>query len=162
MSSVRDIMIIAAMLFAVGLSLIMVVHVAHIFNANMLNLSIVNDSIEASTVINKADTAINMTDYIYLALFLGFFISIIMFGWFVGGTPIMAPIYFFIVVFFVFGSIILQLVWIDIVLTPQIVSDVADFPITNFILSHLAYFMAIFGLVGILVMFAKPQGFGGV
>jgi hypothetical protein len=162
MTSVRDILVVAIILFVVALTTVFSVMVGHKVNSEILNVQVVNDSAEAVEVIESVDRAINMSDYVYLALFIGFFISVVMFGWFVGGTPIMAPIYFFIVVFFVFISIILQLTWIDIVSSSELISTVAVLPITNFLMSHLGYFMSVFGLVGILVMFAKPQSPGGL
>jgi hypothetical protein len=161
MSSVRDIMIIAIMLFAFGLLTVFVVNISHRVNTNLLAIPVMNDSTDAVNLIEHADAAQNMMDYIYLACFLGFFISIIIFGWLVGGTPILAPVYFFIVVIFTFVSVILQLVWQEIVSNASLITTMSLLPITNFIVGHLGMFMAVFGLVGIVVMFAKPQDQSG-
>lgn len=157
MSSVRDIIIIAVILFATGISVMFAVDIGHQVNTNLLLVPTINNSAEATAVITSADAAINMTDYIYLAFFIAFFIAIIIFGWLVGGTPILAPIYFFLVIIFVFVSIVLQEIWKEIVLNPEIISTVTSIPITNFILSHLGIFMTIFGLAGIIMMYAKPN-----
>ena len=156
MTSVRDIIVVVIILFVVGLTTVFSVLIGHRVNEQILTVQSFNDSADAVEVINSADSAINMSDYVYLALFIAFFISIILFGWFIGGHPVMAPIYFFVVILFVFVAIVLQLAWIDIVAGSEFVSTIADLPITDFILSHLGYFTAIFGLTGILVMFAKP------
>lgn len=156
MSSVRDIIIIAIVLFAIGISLTFIVKIGHNINTQLLNVPIINDTVEARSVIQHADIAINSSDYLYLALFIGFFISIIIFGYLVGGTTIMAPIYFIIVILFTFVSTIIQMAWVEVANHSELVSTVAQLPITNYILSHLAYFMAIFGLVGIVSMYAKP------
>ena len=161
MTSVRDIIVIAIVLFAVGISITFAVVIGHRVNANLLTIPAMNNSAEAVSVITHADAAINMTDYIYLAFFLGFFIAIIIFGWLVGGIPILAPIYFFSVVLFTFVSIILQQVWGDIATHPEVIAGTINLPITNFILTHLGLFMAVFGLIGIAVMFAKPTNSGG-
>lgn len=161
MTSVRDIIVIAVVLFAVGISIMFSVRIGHDVNSNLLVLPVMNDSAEAVSVINHADAAINMTDYIYLACFIAFFISIIIVGWLTGGNPILAPIYFFCVVIFVFVSVVLQRVWADIAVHPEVISSTLNLPITAFILSHLAYFMTVFGLAGILIMFAKPPEAGG-
>jgi hypothetical protein len=160
MTSVRDIIVIAVVLFAVGISVTFAVDIGHRVNSNLLTIPVMNNSAEAKSVIEHADAAINMTDYIYLAFFIGFFIAIIIFGWLVGGLPIMAPIYFFSVILFTFVSVILQEVWKDIAANPEAIAATINIPITNFILAHLGYFMAVFGLVGIAVMFAKPKDSG--
>ena len=157
MTSVKDIIIIVILLFIVGVSLTLIVDAGHRINAKLITVPTFNTT-DTLSVINHADAAINSTDYIYLALFIGLFLSIIITGWFVGGLPIAAPIYFFVVVIFTFVSVILQQVWNDMMLNSNILSASLSLPITSFILSHLGLFTAIFGLVGILLMFAKPQG----
>ena len=156
MTSVKDIIIVTIILFVVGIATTLIVSMSHSINDQLLKVNTFNDSIEARTVIQSADTASNSSDYIYLALFIGFFISVIITGWFIGGYPIAAPIYFFILIIFVFVAVILQMTWADISATSSISTMVADLPITNFILSKLGYFTAAMGLTGILVMYAKP------
>jgi hypothetical protein len=161
MSSVRDILLISVLLFAIGISILFVVNISHRVNANLLVIPAINDSVEATNVINHSDSAVNYVDFIYLALFIGFFLSLIIFGYFVGGSPIMAPIYFFIVIIFSFVSVLFQLAWIDIVNSPELIVASANLPITVFILSHLGYFTVAMGLVGIIAMFAKPPEYSG-
>lgn len=161
MTSIRDIIIIAVVLFAVGITSFFAVDIGHRVNTNLLAINTINQSTTATAVITSADTAINMTDYIYLAFFIGFFISIIIFGWIVGGQPILAPIYFFVLVLFTFVAVILQEVYKDIAQNPQVIGSIANMPITNFILSNLGMFMAIFGLIGIVIMYAKPEATNG-
>jgi hypothetical protein len=161
MTSVRDIIIIAAILFAVGISLVIVLKVGHTINTEILKTTAFNNTPTAKAVIQSADTAMNYSDYLYLASFIAFFISIIIFGWFIDGDTIMAPIYFFLVVLFTFFSVIFQEIWKDLVLKPELVATMVNLPITNFIISHLGYFIAVFGLIGIIMMYAKPQATGG-
>jgi len=157
MTSVRDILIVAVILFAVGITVVFAVDIGHRVNSNLLTVPVMANNSNAVSVINNSDAAINQTDYIYLALFIAFFLSIVIAGWLVGGVPIAAPIYFFVVVIFGFVAVILQSVWGDIAANSQVFNATLNMPITSFILSHLGYFTVIFGLVGILVMFAKPN-----
>ena len=157
MTSVRDILVIAIVLFAVGISTVFAVNIGHKVNTNLLSISVMNNTGQASSVIVHADAAINMVDYIYLAGFIGFFIAIIIFGWLSSSHPILAPIYFFILIIFVFISIIFQLSWGDIYANPTVLAAASNLPITTFILSHLGVLMTAMGLIGILVMFGKPQ-----
>lgn len=161
MTSVRDIIIVSVLLFAVAISIFIAVKVGHTVNTELLKTTAFNDTPTAKAVVQKADTALNYTDYMYLAGFIGFFISIIIFGWFIDGSSIMAPIYFFLVILFTFFSVIFQEIWKDFVLKPEMVTTAAALPITNFIVAHLGYFIAVFGLVGIIMMYAKPQATGG-
>ena len=157
MTSVQDVIIVTIILFAVGFIIIEVGGVTHSVNVQLLNQPVFANNSNAVSVITHADTAINMTDYIYLALFVGFFLSILITGYLVGGIPIAAPIYFFLVIIFTFIGVVLQNVWADIVGTSTMALYSLNFPITTFILNNLGYFTAIFGLAGILIMFAKPS-----
>jgi hypothetical protein len=155
MSSVRDILVICIILFAVGISLMFIVKIGHNVNTQLLNVPTFNNSISAKTVISNTDNAINSTDYIYLALFISLFIGVIMFGYMIGGTPILAPIYFFILIIFGFIGVILQMVWADIGAGSNLIATTVAMPITNYILLHLGYYAVVMGLAGILAMFMK-------
>ncbi len=156
MTSVRDLMFISIILLVVGIALFSVVKVSHIINANLLLTPIINSSSEASAVLGAADTVVDASDYMYLAALIGFFLGIIILGWFMSSHPVLSVIYFILVVVFTFVSTIFQYVWVEYASSPDMIGTVANLPITYFILSNLAYFIAVFGLVGILVMFAKP------
>lgn len=160
MTDVKDIIFIAIILFAVGISLIIIVNVSHIINAKLLTQKVFNDSAAASSVLTHSDTASDQMDYVYLAFFIGFFIALIIFGYLVGGLPIFAPLYFFLVIIFTFVAVILQLVWTDIISQPNLAAGIVNLPITAFILSHLGLFTAVFGLAGIFAMFTKSDNIG--
>jgi apolipoprotein N-acyltransferase len=161
MTSVRDILVISVLLFVVGISIYFAADIGHKVNTKLLLNPSINSTPEAVSVINSADAAINLTDYIYLALFISFFIGLVITGWYFGGDSVTAPIYFFIVVLFGFVGVVLQMVWVDISVNPEVSATVASLPITNFILAHLGYFTVVMGLVGIAAMFAKPSQQGG-
>ena len=156
MANIEDILTIAIVLFVVGTATLFIVKAGHDINDNLKLVPTFNNSAEATALIDHADVALNSSDYIYLGLFIAFFLGLIITAWFVGGTAILAPIYFFILIIFTFVSVIIQKVWDDISAQSDMITTVAQLPITNFILGHLGYFVAIFGIVSIIVMFAKP------
>jgi len=161
MTAVRDIIIISVVLFVIGIISFIFVGLSHSINNQLLLTPSINSSSHAVAVINSSDTASNMMDYIYLAMFIGLFLSIIIAGWFASSYPVFIPIYFILIILFTFVSVVLQLIWIDITATSYVSSTLTYLPITNYILSHLGYFIAVMGLVGILVMYAKPDNNGG-
>jgi hypothetical protein len=157
MADIQDILTIAIVLFIVGIATLFVVKIGHEINSNLLLVPVINNTEGAVAIINSTDVAVNMSDYIYLALFLSFFIGLIISAWYIGGEPILAPIYFFVLIFFTFVSVIIQQVWIQVSTNSQTLTTIAQLPITNFILSHLGYFTAIFGLISIVIMFGKAR-----
>jgi hypothetical protein len=157
MANIEDILTISIVLFIVGVATMFIVKTGHEINSNLANVPIMNNTPGATTIIDSADTAVNMSDYIYLALFISFFVGLIIGAWYIGGEPILAPIYFFVLIFFTFVSVIIQKVWVQISQNSNVITTLAQLPITNYILSHLGYFTAIFGLISIVIMFGKAR-----
>jgi hypothetical protein len=156
-ADIQDILTISVVLFIVGIATLFVVKTGHEINNNLALVPIMNNTPGAVTIIESADVAVNMSDYIYLALFISFFIGLVISAWYIGGEPILAPIYFFVLIFFTFVSVIIQQVWSQIASNSQTITTLAQLPITNYILSHLGYFTAVFGLVSIIIMFGKAR-----
>lgn len=160
MVSVRDILVIAVLLLVIGIAITAVVYTSHIIIDQFRTVDVFINNTEVSNVLDAGDTAIDSSDYIYFVSFLAFFIAICVTGYFAATHPVFSVIYFIIVVIFVFVSVILQFVWDNLSTSPMFVSTLPNLPLTNFILTHLAYFVAVFGLVGILLMFAKKSNEG--
>ena len=156
MANIEDILTVVVVLFVVGIATFFIVKVGHDINDNLKLVPAINDTAAAVELLDDTDRAINMNDYIYLGLFLAFFFGLIITAWFVGGTPILAPIYFFILIIFTFVGVLLQNVWTDVSTNGDLLITAAQLPITNYILGHLGYLTAIFGIVSIIIMFAKP------
>ena len=157
MSGVTDIIVISIILFSVGVALLVTVYVGHTVIADLKVQSSFNSSSQAVSVLNNSNTAINYTDYDYLGGFIGFFIMLIVTGYFVVGYPILSVIYYIVLILFGFISVILQNVWIYIISQPAFSSTSTTIPITNYIMMHLAYFMVAFGLIAMVVTYAKAQ-----
>lgn len=156
MTSVRDVIIVAIVLFAIGIGILVQVNVSHKVLSKMRLNPQFNASSDAMNVLSKGDVALDKMDYVYFGAFLGFFISIIIFGYLVGGYEIFSVIYFFLLIIFVVISYVLQVSWTSVVNSADFVTTAASLPLTNFIVSNLALFTAIMGLVGLLAMYAKP------
>jgi hypothetical protein len=161
MVSVRDIIIISILLLVVGIAITVTVYASHIVNNAFVTTPTISNNTQAVQVISASDSAINYSDYLYFVGFLAFFIAVVITGYFASTHPVFSVIYFVIVILFTFFSVILQYVWSQLASDPFFIASLVNLPITNYILSHLAYFTAVFGLVGILLMFAKRSDGGG-
>ena len=151
----RDIMVIAIILFVVGIGLLVTVFTGNtVINKVKVQTTIANNS-NSVTVLNNSQQAINYSDYAYLGGFIGFFISLLVFAWFVPGYPVLSIIYFILLILFGFISVIFQNVWSYIISQQAFSSTVVNIPITSYICSHLAYFMVVFGLISMTIMYSK-------
>lgn len=156
MTAIRDIAVITVILFVLGLVIVLMVKVNHQVNSALLNQSAINSTPQARAIIQAEDRHTDLVDYVFLCVFLGFFIGVLVVGWIVSGHPVFAPLYFFILIILVFIAVIFQFAWIDYVGRAAIASAVQYIPITNYLLSHLATFITIMGLGGLLTTYGKP------
>jgi hypothetical protein len=157
MTSVRDIILVAVVLFAVAISILVTVNISHKTLSNIHANPIFNNTPQAALALDKGDASLDYTDYVYFSAFLGIFLAIIIFGYLVGGLEVFSVIYFFLLIIFVVISYILQESWKTLVNSSDFVITAAALPLTNFIVSNLALMICIMGLVGLLAMYAKPQ-----
>jgi hypothetical protein len=89
-------------------------------------------------------------------MFIGLLLGIIVTGWLIGGIPIFMLFYVIFIIIAAFLSPILSNMWYSVTTDAVFGSTLAAFPITNFILTKLIFFVVIAGFLGLLVMFAKP------
>lgn len=155
--SARDVILLAVVLFAVGIGLFAF---NFMFNSS-INSIIANDQINSSTAAVEAfqstqTSVINRFDYIVFGVFVGLILALIITSWYIGAHPIFIAIYFLLIVIGVTASTILANAWEEFSTASVFGTTVTSFPITNHLLSNLPYYIAVIGFLGIVVMFAKP------
>jgi hypothetical protein len=156
MASVRDILFIAVIFFALGIGMLVLHNVSStIFNS--MQHSAVNESDTAVIAIQNAEKVNTRFDMVMTTVFIGLCLTIMITGWLVGGHAIFMFIYFLVVVVGVILSAILANVWESVTVVPVLALSVSALPITNHIISALPYYVAVVGTIGIIVMFAKPN-----
>ena len=153
----RDVGFIAVGLFVFAL----VAFIASFFISTavdgMLNIDAVNDSSSTKTALESADgVASAKFDSLVVGLFIGYILGMIITSWIVGGNPIFMFIYFIVVVVSVILSMVLANTWETVTQASVFGSTINNFPITNHIISYLPLYIAIIGIIGLIVMFAKP------
>lgn len=158
MSSARYVAVFAAVMFAVGLALFIGHFAINTTIDNMLldpTISAVNESVESlqSTIV-----ATQRLDYVGFGFMMGLMIVIMITGFLVGGNRIAMFFYFILVTIAVIISPIFSNVW-ETATQASVwgaTTSIADFPMTNHILSKLPFYTTIAGFIGIIAMFAKP------
>ena len=85
-------------------------------------------------------------------------------SWFIAGIPVFVFVYFIIAFLFTVCSFFISNIWDSFASNPVFITTLTHFPITNYIMQNLGYFILVPALIGIAVMFAKPsfQGQGGL
>lgn len=152
----KDVVFIAIIIFAVGLAFF----IGHLVVNSMINGIVQNPQVNSS---EKTVAALENTkalsqrfDYVVLGLFIGLTLALFVTGWFIAGNPIFTALYFIIVVVAVLTGGILSNIWQTVSTASVFGTTVASFPITNNLLSNLQIYIAVIGIVGLIVMFGKP------
>ena len=156
--SARDILLICILIF----TLTVVFFILHFTGNSMMDNLIANTEIasnsDAVEVFNATKAMTGRLDYMAFAFFIGLVLALIVTGYFVGGHPIFMFLYFIIVCIVVALSAILSNVWEALSENANLISSLSSFPIMNHILTNFPIYMSAIGILGLIVMFAKPQG----
>lgn len=148
------------------ISVILLVTALFLFIGNFLTNTVMdvalqhpqlNSSPGAVNAYNSVKTQSNRLDYVYFVYFIALTFGILITGWLIGGNPIFMFFYVIILIVGVLISPILSNTFQSFILTPAITATADNFPITIFIMQNLPIFMTIIGMLGLIVMFAKPN-----
>lgn len=118
----------------------------------------ITDSGTVKDVLLKSQAIYNNLDWVGLAFFVAVIITIIITSWFTAGNPVLIIVYFFVVLFTVFLSMLVSNFWEDITVDAAFSATLAVYPVTNHLMLNLPFYVAIIGFIGMVVTFAKPQG----
>jgi hypothetical protein len=153
--SARDVMLGAVMIFGFALlSVVMFATTNDIYDA-LLNQSIINDTNSSKQAIQDSQNLLTRLDYLVFMVFLGVLFSLIVTSFFVSAHPVFFfPFSLFLLITTVISGI-LSFVWDNILATTFFSGVQSSFPITNFILNNFPLLMTVFGIVTLVVLYAK-------
>lgn len=157
----RDVVFLGVLLFASALIMLISLFVWDKVGDAFLKNPVMNSSAGVRNSVSGVDRAFTRVDWVVMGVFIGSVIGIMVTGWLVGGHPIFMFAYFLLVVLAVVASAIMSNVWESIFLPAYFGSGVTgQLPITEFIMDKLPVLIAVVGLLGMVVMFAKPNEAG--
>lgn len=157
--SVRDVILIGVLVFAVAIGLFVINFMMGQTVSKITTNPSINSSAASLSAFQSITTKITPKfDYLVFAFFIGLVLALVITGYFIGGNPIFMFIYFIGIVLAVVLSAVLSNVWEQVISSPTFGTTISSFPITNHLMSYLPIYMAVVGFIGIVVMFAKPQG----
>lgn len=154
--SASDIIYIAVSFAAIAMILFGVYYCTDAVFDKIKTLTLFSGNPTATAVFDATTGFLNKLDYGLLMLFLGLALALIVSGYLVGGEPIFMIIYIFIVVLGVMFSMIMSNIWEEFTTAAAFGTTISAFPITNHLLTHFPYYTAVIGIIGIIVMYAKP------
>lgn len=154
----RDIPLIAIMIFGLAMGLFVVYFITDYSIDAMLGNTQINGSEETvDSLEGISDNVLSRLDYLVFVVFIVLLLGVIITGWLVGGIPLFMILYFIIIVITTALSAVLANTWESITQASVFGATIAQFPLANHIVLYLPYYMTIIGMIGIIVMFAKPR-----
>lgn len=155
--SARDIIVFGVVMFSVALMMFIANFALNTTIDGLLANPTINSSgNETISALQSTQDVVNKFDYVVAGVFIALVLGVLITGWFIGGYPIFMAIYFLFNVVAVIISGILSSFWNSFSLASVFGSTFSNFPITNQIMANLQLYVAIVGIIGIVVMFAKP------
>ena len=155
--SARDVILISVLIFAFTMGVFIMFFVGDTMVNKLVANPTVNESNATVTALEAVQNkVITRFDYLVFGLFMAFTLSLIISGYLVGGHPIFAFIYFLFIVISVVLSTVLSNIWDTVTSASVFGTTITHFGISNHLLSNLPLYMGIIGLIGLVVMFAKP------
>lgn len=155
-ASAQDLIVISGVLLTMGIFLFIVMFATRSIVTEIVAIPAVNTSEEAMETWDSVSTTTNRYDQLFLGLFIAFFITVIIVGWFVGGEPLFMVIYFIANIIAVIASMVFSNVWYNISQASVFGTTVSNLPMMDHILQNLPLYITIMGIIGIVVMFTKP------
>ena len=154
--SARDVLVAGILLFILGIALFIGNYAINTTVDGLLGQSGINGTNESVTALNATKEVVNKFDYVFAGFFVAIVMGVFITGWFVGGQPIFMGVYFLVNVLATLLSGILSSFWTNLSQASVFSTTVSLFPITNQILSNLQVYVAVVGIIGLIVMFGKP------
>ena len=155
-ASIADLAMVMIVIFTASIVFLTVKYSYTQFVDIATNHSIVNSSSAAVVALDQSKELTNRFDYIIFMLLMGFTLSIIIIGYFSGGHPLFAFVYFIALVILVAISAVFSFVWEKVSEKAIFTTTMLDFPIMDLILDNFPIYIAVVGFIGMLVMFARP------
>lgn len=153
----QDVLLLMVLLFVFGMGFFIINYMVTTSVDQIVNNTQIKNDTYAVNAFNAVKTnVVNRLDYVVFGIMIGMTLSIIITGWFIGGNALFMGIYFLVVAFGTLVSAGLSNAWETFTQRPLFAATLTQFPITNHILLYLPYYIAVIGLIGLGVMFAKP------
>lgn len=154
--SARDVILIIIVLFVMSIGTFAIHFMFNNTLDKMLEVPIINSSNSTREVLQAGQNISNRFDYIIFSIFIGMILALMITSWFIGGNPIFMFIYFLFIIIGTVLSAVFSNIWSDVATSSVFGANIIHFPLTNYILTWLPIYSAVIGILGLIIMFAKP------
>jgi hypothetical protein len=158
--AVRDIVLIAIVMFALTLGILVIYTVSGTVINQMVMIPAINQSAGTTAVFESTLHTLNKLDMALFGVFIGMVLALMITSWILPASPVYAFFYMIVGVVAVVISAFLGNVWEAFSQNAFFISATQHFPIMNHIISYLPIYTAVITFIGLVVIFAKPSDSG--
>jgi hypothetical protein len=155
--SATDILGFGFILLVIAVGFFSLNYMSHTITDKVLTVKIFNETPNVSASLNGSVRVADRLDYVFFGCFIGLILGIIVTAWFIPGNPLFTFIYFLIILIASACSFVIANVFEIYINKPVFASTIINFPLTTFIIGKLPFFVIPVGLIGIIILFGKPQ-----
>ena len=156
----RDIILLGVVVVTLGLAFFVSYGTFNDSLDELLSTEAINDSQSTVDAFESTKELTNRFDYVVFGVFIALAFALLISGWIVGGYPIAMFIYLLIIIIATIISGVFGYMWEQVSQASVFGASLAAFPLTNHLISNLTIYTAVLGVVGAIVMFAKPYFLG--
>ena len=113
------------------------------------------------TALDSSDHTASMLDTIFLIVFIGLSISVLISSFFIDSSPILIPVYIIALGILIIFAVVAENVYESFANSATFAATASTHTITNYIMSHLIMVAIGVGVLSMVLIFAKPKGNGG-
>jgi hypothetical protein len=111
--------------------------------------------------LDSSDNIISRFDYIFLTIFVGLSISVLISSFFIDSSPILIPVYIIALGILIIFAVVAENIYESFAESATFAATAATHPITNYVMSHLIMVAIGVGVLSMVLIFAKPKGNSG-
>lgn len=150
--TILDIPIILIMVTLIAFVVLLVAYILGAFNTAITENPELGLNV---SYVSQVQTGVNVFDGMFIVLVAGLFLATIIGAFVVRTHPVFFVMSLFLLVFFVILGVIFTDVFYEFATAPALVDTANDFPIMIQILSNWPSILGVFGIVVIIVLYAK-------
>jgi len=155
--AVRDVLYIGPVILALALGFFGVHTLINDTMDDIIDVPTINESKPSVAAFDSVKNTTARMDKVIFFVFIGLVLALIITSWFIGAHPVFIILYLLIVIVSVSLNAIYSNVW-ETFSTSTAFTTVPEvaFPLTNHLLLNMPLYGAAIGVIGMIVMFAKP------
>ena len=156
--NIQAIFVVLASLFGLALFLTILAYTIPKVTDEMAKTEL-NNTAEIRQVLNESDRTIDKLDPVFLIIFTGLAIGILISSFMIKSHPIFIPVYIFLIAFAIIVAVIMNNVYVEFATNSALNSTITNkMTYSDTIMNHLPIVFAGIGILSMIIIFARAGG----